>query len=130
MGETGLGDDRGGVWGGGAGGPGLARQMTSAMLSVAGIRATAGFVGKFYLIDATVDGGYTWLGVMIVIGSMISLGYYLRVLAAMWMPSKTTTVQPPDARPAMAGGPPAAVAQPELPASLGAGRIGATRLGF
>ncbi len=42
-------------------------------------------MGKFYLIDASVSGGYTWLGVVIVIGSMISLGYYLPVIAAMWM---------------------------------------------
>ena len=47
------------------------------MLGLAGIPATAGFIGKFYLIDAAVCGGYTWLGVVIVIGSMISLGYYL-----------------------------------------------------
>ena len=59
--------------------------MTIAMLGLAGIPATAGFIGKFYLIDAAVDSGYTWLGVVIVIGSMISLGYYLRVIAAMWM---------------------------------------------
>ncbi len=32
-----------------------------------------------------VAGGYTWLGVVIVVGSMISLGYYLPVIAAMWM---------------------------------------------
>jgi NADH-quinone oxidoreductase subunit N len=55
------------------------------MLALAGIPATAGFIGKFYLIDATVSGGYTWLGVIIVIGSMISLGYYLPVIAAVWM---------------------------------------------
>ena len=42
-------------------------------------------MGKFYLIDAAVSGGYTWLGVVIVVGSMISLGYYLPVIAAMWM---------------------------------------------
>ena len=59
--------------------------MTLAMLGLAGIPATAGFIGKFYLIDAAVDGGYTWLGVVIVIGSMISLAYYLQVVAAMWM---------------------------------------------
>ena len=59
--------------------------MTIAMLGLAGIPATAGFIGKFYLIDAAVDGGYTWLGIVIVIGSMISLAYYLRVVAAMWM---------------------------------------------
>ena len=65
--------------------PLLAWPMTIAMLALAGIPATAGFIGKFYLIDATVAGGYTWLGVVIVIGSMISLGYYLPVIAAMWM---------------------------------------------
>ena len=59
--------------------------MTLSMLGLAGIPATAGFIGKFYLIDAAVSGGYTWLGVVIVIGSMISLGYYLPVIAAMWM---------------------------------------------
>ena len=52
--------------------------MTLAMLGLAGIPATAGFIGKFYLIEAAVDGGYTWLGVVIVVGSMISLAYYLR----------------------------------------------------
>ena len=63
----------------------LAWPMTISMLGLAGIPATAGFIGKFYLIDAAVSGGYTWLGVVIVIGSMISLGYYLPVIAAMWM---------------------------------------------
>jgi NADH-quinone oxidoreductase subunit N len=53
--------------------PVLAWPMTIAMLSLAGFPATAGFVGKFYLIDASVDGGYTWVGVAIVVGSMISL---------------------------------------------------------
>ena len=28
---------------------------------------------------------YTWLGVMIAVGTMISLAYYLRVIAAVWM---------------------------------------------
>jgi NADH-quinone oxidoreductase subunit N len=65
--------------------PWLAGAMTIAMLSLAGFPATAGFIGKFYLIDASVAGDYTWLGIMIVIGSMLSLAYYLRVLAVMWM---------------------------------------------
>jgi NADH-quinone oxidoreductase subunit N len=64
--------------------PELAWPMTLAMLGLAGIPATAGFMGKFYLIDTAVSGGYTWLGIVIVIGSMISLGYYLPVIATMW----------------------------------------------
>jgi len=69
----------------GAASPLLAWPMTIAMLSLAGFPATAGFIGKFYLIDAAVSGDYEWLGVAIVVGSMLSLVYYLRVVAAMWM---------------------------------------------
>jgi NADH-quinone oxidoreductase subunit N len=59
--------------------------MTIAMLSLAGFPATGGFIGKFYLIDASVSGDYAWLGILIVVGSVISLAYYLRVVATMWM---------------------------------------------
>ena len=83
--ETGLGDSIAAVTGLGRERPLLAWPMTISMLALAGIPATAGFIGKFYLIDAAVSGGYTWLAVVIVIGSMISLGYYLPVIAAMWM---------------------------------------------
>jgi NADH-quinone oxidoreductase subunit N len=65
--------------------PLLAWPMTIAMLALAGFPATAGFIGKFYLIDAAVEGDYAWLGVVIVVGSILSLAYYLRVIAVMWM---------------------------------------------
>jgi NADH-quinone oxidoreductase subunit N len=65
--------------------PWLAWPMTIAMLSLAGFPATAGFIGKFYLIDASVSGDYAWLGIAIVLGSIVSLVYYLRVVAVMWM---------------------------------------------
>ncbi len=100
--------------------PFLAWPMTFAMLGLAGIPATAGFIGKFYLIEAAVDSSYTWLGVVIVIGSMISLGYYLRVIAAMWMtdaPQPAPVATAVGAMPAIAGG------SPELDAlSTGDGR--------
>ncbi|MBV8734337.1 MAG: NADH-quinone oxidoreductase subunit N, partial [Solirubrobacterales bacterium] len=54
-------------------------------LSLAGIPGTAGFIGKFQLIHALVRSHYLWLAIVLVVGSMISLGYYLRVVAAMWM---------------------------------------------
>jgi NADH-quinone oxidoreductase subunit N len=76
--------------------PWLAWPMTIAMLSLAGFPATAGFIGKFYLIDASVAGDYTWLGIVIVIGSVLSLAYYLRVIAVMWMGA--TEVQLPGTR--------------------------------
>jgi NADH-quinone oxidoreductase subunit N len=100
--------------------PWLAWPMTIAMLSLAGFPATAGFIGKFYLIDASVSGDYTWLGIVIVVGSVISLVYYLRVIAVMWMGRyeiELPTVPPRRAKP-VAGWSPAAAAraQPEVAA--------------
>jgi NADH-quinone oxidoreductase subunit N len=80
-----LGDDIDSLRDLGAAQPLLAWPMTIAMLSLAGFPATAGFIGKFYLIDASVAGDYAWLGITIVVGSMLSLVYYLRVVAVMWM---------------------------------------------
>jgi NADH-quinone oxidoreductase subunit N len=100
--ETPLGDDISAVEGLGKDRPALAWPLTIAMLALAGLPGTAGFMGKLYLIEAAVGGDYTWLGVLIVIGSMISLAYYLRVVAAVWMrPS-------PRLAPAIAGGSPEA----------------------
>jgi NADH-quinone oxidoreductase subunit N len=65
--------------------PWLAWPMTVSMLGLAGIPGTVGFIGKFQLIHALVSGDYTWLAIVLVVGSMISLGYYLRVVASMWM---------------------------------------------
>ncbi|HEX6390089.1 MAG TPA: proton-conducting transporter membrane subunit, partial [Solirubrobacteraceae bacterium] len=98
--ETTLGDDIGSVAGIGATRPALAWPLTLAMLGLAGLPLTAGFWGKFRLIEAAVDGGYTWLGIVIVIGSMISLAYYLKVVAAIWM----TPAAEPAPLPALAGG--------------------------
>jgi NADH-quinone oxidoreductase subunit N len=81
------GDDISSLAGLGARRPWLAWPMTIAMLSLAGIPGTVGFIGKFQLIHALVNGNYTWLAIVLVIGSMISLGYYLRVIATMWMGS-------------------------------------------
>jgi NADH-quinone oxidoreductase subunit N len=100
--------------------PWLAWPMTIAMLSLAGFPATAGFIGKFYLIDASVSGDYAWLGIVIVLGSMISLVYYLRVIAVMWMGRveiDLPTVPPRRVRPARGWSPEAdAGAQPEVAA--------------
>ncbi len=95
--ETPFGDDIAGLEGLGRDRPSLAWPMTIAMLALAGLPGTAGFMGKLFLLEAAVEGDYTWLGVMIVIGSMISLGYYLRVIAAVWMRPA------PKRMPAMAG---------------------------
>jgi NADH-quinone oxidoreductase subunit N len=91
-----FGDDISGLSGLGARDPWLAWPITIGMLALAGIPGTVGFIGKFQLIHALVDGSYTWLAIVLVIGSMISLGYYLRVIATIWMrPVITTAVVAP-----------------------------------
>jgi len=104
--ETPFGDDIRSVEGLGRERPWLAGTLTISMLALAGLPGTAGFIGKLFLIEAAVDGDYTWLAVLIAIGTMISLAYYLRVIAAVWM---RPAVEPGDhpgavAMPALAGG--------------------------
>jgi NADH-quinone oxidoreductase subunit N len=113
--ETGLGDDISTLYGLGADRPLLAWPMTIAMLALAGFPATAGFFGKLYLINAAVDNGYAWLGIVIVLGSAVSLAYYLRVVAAVWMRSPSEAPAPltsaprsPAPTPVIAGGSPEA----------------------
>jgi NADH-quinone oxidoreductase subunit N len=100
--ETPYGDDIRSVEGLGRERPGLAVALTVSMLALAGLPGTVGFIGKLYLIEATVGADYTWLGVMIAIGAMISLAYYLRVVAAMWM--RPGAESAPAAIPVIAGG--------------------------
>jgi NADH-quinone oxidoreductase subunit N len=88
------GDYLSGLAGLGARRPWLAWPMTIGMLGLAGIPGTIGFIGKFQLINALVSGAYTWLAIVLVIGSMISLGYYLRVIATMWMRSPVAAPVP------------------------------------
>jgi NADH-quinone oxidoreductase subunit N len=107
--ESGVEDDITSLYGLGADRPWLAWPITIAMLSLAGFPATAGFFGKLFLIQAAVDNDYAWVAVAIVLGSAISLVYYLRVIAAVWMRSPSEAVagggvaRGPRARPAMAG---------------------------
>lgn len=83
--ETPYGDNLRAMRGLGRERPLLAWPLTISMLALAGLPATVGFIGKLYLIEALVEGDYTWLAVLIAVGTMISLAYYLRVVAAMWM---------------------------------------------
>ena len=65
--------------------PYLAALMTVAMLSLAGIPVTAGFIGKFYVVLAAVGAGMWWLLAALVIGSALGLYYYLRVMVSLYM---------------------------------------------
>lgn len=65
--------------------PYIASILTALLLSLAGIPATAGFVGKFYVIAAGVEAREWWLLGAVVLGSAIGLFYYLRLMIIMFM---------------------------------------------
>ena len=65
--------------------PLLGFAMAVAMLSLLGIPPTAGFFGKYFLITAAIGSGLTWLAIALVITSVISAGFYLRVIMTMYM---------------------------------------------
>lgn len=63
--------------------PGFA--MSVFMLSLAGIPATVGFVGKFYLFRAAIGEGYVALVLIAAINTLVSVYYYLRVVMVLYM---------------------------------------------
>ncbi len=64
--------------------PFLAAVITIAMLSLAGIPLTAGFIGKFYMFSGTISKWQFWITILAVINAIISIFYYFRVIVAMY----------------------------------------------
>jgi NADH-quinone oxidoreductase subunit N len=75
--------------------PGVAVVLSAALLSLAGIPATAGFVGKFYVLLAGIESALWVLVLLVVLNSAIGLFYYLRLLVIMYAASMPATPPPP-----------------------------------
>jgi len=65
--------------------PLLAACMTVFMFSFIGMPPTLGFVGKFFVFSSAISAGQVTLALVGVIASLISAGYYLRVVVMMYM---------------------------------------------
>jgi len=65
--------------------PLLGISMWAFMLGFAGFPLTGGFVGKFYVFAAAYDHGWTWLVIVGVLATLVSLYYYLGLVRAMFM---------------------------------------------
>jgi NADH-quinone oxidoreductase subunit N len=75
--------------------PLLGISMTVFMLGFAGLPLTGGFVGKFYVFAAAYEHGWTWLVIVGVVATAVSLYYYLGVIRAMYMrPSEELQLAP------------------------------------
>lgn len=58
--------------------------MTIFLLSLAGFPFTGGFIGKVYILRAAVENGLVPLAIVLVLSSLVSYWYYLRVAWHMW----------------------------------------------
>jgi NADH-quinone oxidoreductase subunit N len=59
--------------------------LTLFLLSLAGFPGTAGFIGKIYLLRGALDAGLWSLAVLLVLTTVVSYYYYLRVAWYAWM---------------------------------------------
>jgi NADH-quinone oxidoreductase subunit N len=74
--------------------PGQAVTLTLALLSLAGVPLTAGFLGKFYVLGAGVDQRQWLLIGAVVVGSAVGLFFYLRAMIQLYLspaPASATT---------------------------------------
>ena len=65
--------------------PWLAFALAVCILSLLGFPGTAGFIGKWYILIAATSAGQNTLAAILVLTSVVSAGYYLPVIMAMYM---------------------------------------------
>ena len=70
--------------------PVLAGLLALFMFSLAGIPPFGGFFGKYYVFIAAIQSQYTWLAIVGVVSSVISVYFYLRVIVVMYFKKGNT----------------------------------------
>ncbi|MWB95889.1 NADH-quinone oxidoreductase subunit NuoN [Flavobacterium sp. GA093] len=76
--------------------PLLAAILTGSLLSMAGIPIFSGFFAKLFLFNQTIEAGFLILVIVAVINSIISVGYYFKLILAMYSkePNQERTGKP------------------------------------
>jgi len=102
--------------------PLLALALVVSFLSFVGIPPLAGFTAKLALFGAVIDAGYTWLAILALVNTVVSLAYYARVLGPAYFagePARAagTTAATEDAMPLL--GLAREVRRPEHPGVVG-----------
>jgi NADH-quinone oxidoreductase subunit N len=84
--------------------PELCAALTLFLLSLGGIPATGGFLGKWFVFAALVRANMILVAVLGVLLSVVALAYYLRIVVALWMqPPPEGEAAPVTVRPLTAG---------------------------
>jgi len=74
--------------------PVLAALLAIIMFSLAGLPPLAGFFAKYYLFIAAIKSGLTWLAILGIISSVISVYFYLRIVVLMYFKEAEGEVVP------------------------------------
>ncbi len=75
--------------------PFIAFTLTVAMLSLAGIPFSAGFIGKFMMFSTVLSEYHIWLVLLAIVNAIIGICYYFKVIIAMYFrDSESVKLQP------------------------------------
>ncbi len=74
--------------------PFLAASMLIFLIGLTGIPPTGGFFGKVFLFAAAVQGGWTWVAVVGVLTSAVSLYFYFRIVVFMYFKPSSDSSRP------------------------------------
>ena len=72
--------------------PVIAALLSIIMFSLAGLPPLAGFFAKYYVFIAAIKSGLTWLAIIGIISSVISVYFYLRIVVLMYFKEPETEV--------------------------------------
>jgi len=79
--------------------PVLACIFSTALLSLAGIPLTAGFIGKFYILASGLQTGFWVLALVLILSSVYGLYYYLRIINTLFSGQQSPASQEKTVRP-------------------------------
>ncbi|WP_027183393.1 NADH-quinone oxidoreductase subunit N [Desulfovibrio inopinatus] len=75
--------------------PWSAALLGLSLLSLAGLPPTAGFTGKLFVFRAAMSAGHLWLAAIGIVAAIVSIAYYLRALAALYLRKASINWTPP-----------------------------------
>jgi len=76
--------------------PWLAIALSILVFSIAGLPPFGGFFGKWEVFNAGISAGLLPLAIILVVSSVVSLGYYLRIVKIMWFDEPKERFEPID----------------------------------
>jgi len=88
--------------------PAMAAMMAIFMLSLGGLPATGGFIGKYFLFQGVIERGatdqknwYIWLAVWGILNTVVSFYYYVRFIKVMYLGDRVADDKPLSLSPAL-----------------------------